>query len=128
MIRRDTHKFFGNAERSLQLTLGAVSRESTVVRGGCAPDGAGFVEGLRMLRQKTCPACNRSRRLEFHSATYDYLCPSCGHDEKAVGAISSVKKDMAAKTDTALPILIAILMTVVFAAFVFYVTFSHSPR
>jgi hypothetical protein len=127
MFGEEAKQILRSTEKSLQLTLGAASRESIAVRSARAPGGTGFVEEFRMLRHKTCPACHSSRRLEFHSATYDHLCPRCGHDEKATALWSSSEKKGDVKSDAMLPILVAFLMAVVFAAFVFWVALGHSP-
>lgn len=81
-----------------------------------------------MLRNRTCPQCQTTRVLQFHVATYDHLCPSCGHNEKPSDTGLLTQTLSASKSDVILPIVIAILMALVFALTVFWIAFGHSAR
>lgn len=88
----------------------------------------GTKEGFLMLSLRSCPACRHSRRLAFHTSAFDSICPKCGHSENApergFGAVTLSES----KSDVILPILIAILASVVFALFVFWVAYAPISR
>jgi ribosomal protein S27AE len=85
-------------------------------------------EGFLMFSQRSCPSCRQSRRLAFHTAEFDFLCPKCGHKENMSGGSLAAVALSESKTDVILPILVAILASVVFALFVFWVAFAPISR
>lgn len=97
-------------------------------KGANAHRGRNFEEALMLLRLRTCPACQYSRRLEFHSPKYDHLCPKCGHSEKPTDARFMTQTLSASKSDALLPIGVAILMSLVFALVVFWIAFGLPAR
>lgn len=129
MFAEEANQIVVTAEkRGRSLGLDAVSSASVSPRGPKAPGGVRFEEAFQMLRQKTCPQCQTPRTLQFHVATYDHLCPRCGHNEKPSDARFMTQTLSQSKADTIIPIVVAILMTLVFALTVFWVAFGHSAR
>lgn len=82
-------------------------------------------EGFPMLNLRSCSSCQHTRRLSFHASAHDHTCPACGHTEKPSEAGLMAQTLSGGKSDLILPILVAILASVVFALFVFSVTLSH---
>lgn len=88
----------------------------------------GSTEGFLMLSLRSCPACRHSRRLAFHTSAFDAICPKCGHGENAPERSLRAVALSESKADVILPILIAILASVVFALFVFWAAYAPISR
>jgi uncharacterized paraquat-inducible protein A len=82
--------------------------------------GSNAREETPMLRHRSCPSCQHSRMLPFENASRDTTCPSCRHVEDMPPMRREARGGADGMEALAL-ILVAILVSLVFALFVFSV-------